>query len=91
MNEQPAMQDVPTAARRYILWPATAGEPPRDGLGNISTSGALGLMEEGSVYFTAYPKWPDARRPKDLEPGQSIQGVKYNLSGVGYYDVYRVI
>lgn len=91
MNEQPAMQDVPTEGRRYILWFSASGEPPRNALGDISTSGAMGLMEEGSVYFTAYPKWPDARRPKDLEPGQCIRGVEYRLSGVGHYDVYRVI
>jgi hypothetical protein len=65
--------------------------PSQDEDGNIISDGAIGRVTEGNVYLTAYPKWPDDRRPKDLEVGQHIPGVQYHLSGEhGSYDIYRV-
>lgn len=83
--------DVPVSERRFILWPSNGYEPTRDERGNITTSGAVGQLSFEAAFLTAYPAYPDARRPIDLNVGQAIHGVVYRLSGVGVYDIYRVI
>ena len=75
----------------FILWDSTKdGVVPRNG-GEIATGGVLGHLTADNVYLRTYAAYPDARRPKDLEVGQSIVGVRFSLSGQrGCYDVVRV-
>lgn len=84
-------EDLPVRDRRFILWPSNGYEPTRDERGNITTSGAVGQLPIEAAFLRAYAAYPDARRPIDLGVGQVIRGVVYRLSGVGVYDVYRVI
>jgi hypothetical protein len=75
----------------FILWDPKDGEPQRDKHGAIEASGLLGRITEKNAYLTAYAKYPDARRPADLEVFQRLRGVEYNLSGSkGSYDIIRV-
>ena len=57
--------------------------------------GAIGRVSADNVYLTAYPQWPtDAPAGKtllELEVGEEIRAVKYNLNGTkGKYTVRRV-
>ncbi len=77
--------------KRFILWDPSDGDPRRGDNSEWLTSGLLGVIDEGNVYLTVYPKYPDARRPGDLAVNERIQGVEYSLSGSkGSYDVYRI-
>lgn len=79
---------------KYILWSRKEAPcPPRDAdTGEFLTSGALGELSLKNVYLRAYATYPDSRRPKDLEVGERIPGVRFALSGVlaEEYDLYRV-
>lgn len=77
---------------KFILWdPRDNFRPREDEDGNITSDGVLGRITAANVYLTAYPDYPDDRRPADLKVGECIKRVKYSLSGGrGYYDIYRV-
>ena len=82
----------PTASEPlFIIWDPRDGDPRREESGEFISNGILGRLTEGNAYLTAYPTYPDARRPVDLEVGGCIRGVRWQLSGQsGYYDIYRV-
>jgi hypothetical protein len=75
--------------KRYIL--VDPGERVRfDDDGEPATSGALGVIEEGNVYLTAYGKHLSGPKVSELAVGQRAL-VAYNLSGSkGTYEVLRV-
>jgi hypothetical protein len=75
--------------KRYIL--VESGERVRfDDDGEPDTSGALGVIEEGNVYLTAYGKHLSGPKVAELEVGQRAL-VEYNLSGSkGTYEVLRL-
>lgn len=78
-----------TDDRRFVLW-----NLERDGelrYPDEQTTGVLGQITLDNVYLRAYARYPDDRRPDDLEVGERIEGVVYRMSGQrGVYDVYRV-
>lgn len=77
--------------KRFILWDPKDGGPRLDEEGKIVSDGVLGRLGEGNVYLTTYGEYPDDRRPKDLDIGERIAGVRYSLSkSSGIYDIYRV-
>lgn len=66
-------------------------KPLEDEDGKIIGEGAIGRITADNAYLTAYPEWPNNKRPADLEVGECIKGVRFSLSGSsGYYDIYRV-
>ena len=73
---------------KFILW------DPKDGFfhpRSSRSSGVLGKIGPDNVYLTAYANYPDEKRPKDLEVGESILNVKFSLSGTtGHYDIHRI-
>jgi len=59
--------------------------------GNIISDGIIGRVTLNNVYLTAYAMYPNKQRPKDLEIGECITGVRYSLSDeTGMYNIYRV-
>lgn len=76
--------------RRFILW-----DSHRDGelrYPDENSDGILGRLSLDNVYLSTYAKYPEGRRPEDLEVGEHIIDVSFSLSGEhGLYDVYRVV
>lgn len=76
--------------RRFILWDTKDGAVRYDG-DDIISDGVIGRVTINNAYLAAYAVYPDERRPKDLEVGQSISSLGFHLSGGhGWYDLYRV-
>lgn len=76
---------------RFILWDPKDGDPRHDEEGSITSAGLVGPIGADNAFLAAYAAYPDARRPRDLQVGERIRGVRYSLSGsVGSYDVHRV-
>lgn len=56
-----------------------------------ATSGLIGTVGPDNVYIKTYAAYDGDKRPTDLEVGEKIANVKYNLSmSVGFYDIVRV-
>ena len=80
-------------AKRFILYsPKHHGDYPlTDDWGQIVGEGSLGRISADNVYLYGYANYPGEKRPRDLEIGEVIEGVRYKLSGEhGVYDLYRV-
>lgn len=77
---------------KFILWDTKDGAPRVDEeTGEITSDGAVGRITAENAFLAVYASYPDARRPVDLEVGESIPRVTYSLSGgFGMYDVIRV-
>lgn len=88
-----AFRDWKENVPKFILHSQThhGYQPLMNEEGKIIGDGAIGRITELNAYLTAYPRWPDEKRPADLEVGECIKGVFFSLSGSkGWYDVYRV-
>jgi hypothetical protein len=83
------------AIKKFILWDANDGNPPRDEEGGFLTPGLIGVIDEGNVYLRSYAHYlPSGNKgivfPAALEVGQFTYS-EFNLSGSkGIYQVWRV-
>jgi len=77
---------------KFILWDKKDSfSPTRGSNGEFISDGVLGKIGPDNAYIAIYANYPGATRPIELDVGQCITDVRFNLSGEsGMYDIYRV-